>query len=88
MPGVYQNKMPVWEHLRFRDVFLFYTPSKRWMVGFDYHKDSGWVASKISGLNHLPLSGWQRVKSGGGWEDAPELRLELEIRYMATHYKA
>ena len=62
MPGVYQNKMPVWENAGVTDVFLFYTPSKNWMAGPDYHKDGGWVSSKISGLTHLPLSGWQRVK--------------------------
>lgn len=79
MPGVYQNKMPVWEQASTaasRGSFLFYSQNKYWMVGPDHHKDEGHVASKEPGLTQLPLTGWQIAKKGGGgWRDAPDLRL-------------
>ena len=72
MPGVYRNKMPVWEQGS-GDIFLFYEQNKHWMLGRDYQKDAGYVASKESGLTQLPLTGWQ-TSNGAGWKDAP-LRL-------------
>ena len=60
MPGVYQNKMPVWEQASTagsRGSFLFYEENKHWMVGKDHHDDSGYVGSKEPGLTQLPLTG-------------------------------
>ena len=75
MPGVYKNKMPVWEHAS-RDIFLFYNQHKYWMAGPDYQNNRGYVTSKESGLTQLPLSGWRTPAAGGGWKDAPDLKLK------------
>ena len=77
MPGVYKNKMPVWQQASTADSrgrFLFYKQNEHWMAGPDYHKDEGYVSSKKSGLTQLPISGWETSKEEV-WNDAPDLRL-------------
>ena len=73
MPGVYENKMPVWEEA-FTGTFIFYQ-NKHWFMGPDYHKNHGFAVSKESGLTQLPLNGWQTTTAEGKWKDAPDFRI-------------
>ena len=78
IPGVYRYKMPVWEQAGGK--FLFYTESKYWLVSNDYHKNEGYVASNLSGLTQLPLTGWE-IAIDEGWK--LEAALMLEVRNQA-----
>ena len=75
-----RNGRPVWRSKGwFLTRYFYYTSGGHWMVGSDYTKDRGGIASEEAGLATIPEYGWEYVETEDrDWTYDPQLRVDIK----------